>query len=158
MQAIPYILILHNIRSAQNVGSLFRSCDALGISKIFLSAITPAPLDRFGRDRGDITKTALGAEKNIPWEQYQDIFDLFETLKLQGYQIVAIEQSENSVDYKSFSASQKTAFILGNEVEGLPKEVLENVDVVVEIPMAGEKESLNVSVAGPVAMFRILNK
>lgn len=157
MQANSYILILHDIRSAQNVGSLFRSSDALGISKIYLSQITPSPVDRFGRDRSDISKTALGAEKNIPWEQYQDISELIKEMKSEGYSVVAIEQSENSVDYKDFKKVEKIAFVLGNEVEGLSKEVLNKVDFIVEIPMRGKKESLNVSVAGPVAMFRILD-
>ena len=157
MQANSYVLVLHDIRSAQNVGSLFRSSDALGVSKIYLSNITPCPVDRFGRDRSDIAKTALGAEKNIPWEQYQDIFELIKDLKSQGFSIVGIEQAEGSVDYKSFQKSEKIVFVLGNEVEGLSKEILKHMDTIIEIPMRGQIESLNVSVAGPVAMFRILD-
>lgn len=155
MQAI---LVLHDIRSAQNVGSLFRTADAAGISKIYLSLITPSPIDRFGRDRSDITKTALGAEKTIPWEQYQDIEVVIDKYKKQGYQIIAIEQSENSVDYKTIEAKEKIVCILGNEVEGLSKEVLGIVDTVAEIPMSGEKESLNVAVAGGIVLFRMLGK
>jgi tRNA G18 (ribose-2'-O)-methylase SpoU len=153
-----HVLVLHDIRSAQNVGSLFRTSDALGISKIYLSKITPCPIDRFGRNRNDIAKTALGAEKSISWEQYEDIFSVLEKYKTQGYFIVAIEQSKNSIDYKKVLAQEKMLFILGNEVEGLSSEILEKVDIVAEIPMAGDKESLNVSVAGGVALFRILNK
>ncbi len=152
------ILILNDIRSAQNVGSLFRTSDAVGISKIFLSLTTPAPIDRFGRERSDIAKTALGAQKNISWEQYDDIFALLEKLKQKGFTIIAIEQDEKSIDYKEIIATDKIAFILGNEVTGLPKEVVAKADIVAEIPMAGDKESLNVSVAGGVALFRILNK
>lgn len=155
MQAI---LVFHDIRSAQNVGSLFRTADAVGISKIYLSSITPTPIDRFGRARSDIAKTALGAEKSILWESYEDIFLLIDNLKKDGYKVIAIEQSENSIDYKQVKTEGPTAFILGNEVEGLAKEVLEKVDIVAEIPMAGDKESLNVSVAGGIALFRILNK
>ncbi|MBP6858090.1 MAG: TrmH family RNA methyltransferase [Candidatus Pacebacteria bacterium] len=155
MQAI---LVLHDIRSAQNVGSLFRTSDAVGISKIYLSSITPSPIDRFGRDRNDISKTALGAEKTVLWEQYENIKDLVEKYKSKGYQIIAIEQSENSLDYKNVKATEKTVFILGNEVEGLPNDLLSIVDVVAQIPMAGNKESLNVSVAGGIALFRILDK
>jgi 23S rRNA (guanosine2251-2'-O)-methyltransferase len=155
MQAI---LIIHDIRSAQNVGSLFRTSDSLGINKIYLSEITPSPIDRFGRARSDIAKTALGAEKNIIWEHYTDILSLIFKYKKDNYKIIAIEQSDNSVDYKNVSASEKIVFILGNEVNGLSQEVLEIVDVVAEIPMVGQKESLNVAVAGGVAMFRILNK
>ncbi|MEQ1664757.1 MAG: TrmH family RNA methyltransferase [Bdellovibrionales bacterium] len=155
MQAI---LVLHDIRSAQNVGSLFRTSDAVGVSKIYLSPITPTPIDRFGRSRSDIAKTALSAEKSIPWESYEDISMLIDNLKKDGYKVIAIEQSENSVDYKQIKIEGPTAFILGNEVEGLTKEVLEKVDIVAEIPMAGGKESLNVSVAGGIALFRILDK
>ncbi len=155
MQAI---LVLHDIRSAQNVGSLFRTSDAVGISKIYLSSVTPTPVDRFGRDRSDIAKTALGAEKSIAWEMYEDIFIVISKYKEQGYTIIAIEQSENSVDYKTVKITEKTLFILGNEVTGLSEEILKSVDIVAQIPMAGEKESLNVSVAGGIALFRILDK
>lgn len=155
MQAI---LVLHDIRSAQNVGSLFRTADAVGISKIYLSSITPSPIDRFGRARSDIAKTALGAELTIPWELYQDLETLLDSYKKQGYQTIAIEQSEHSIDYKTIIPKEKVLFILGNEVEGIPAELLSRVDIVAEIPMVGEKESLNVSVAGGIALFRILNK
>ncbi|MCC7436711.1 TrmH family RNA methyltransferase [Candidatus Nomurabacteria bacterium] len=155
MQAI---LILHDIRSAQNVGSLFRTADAVGISKIYLSYITPSPIDRFGRKRNDIAKTALGAQENVPWESYSDILSIIKKYKEQGYFVVAIEQSKGSTDYKKIKSTEKMVFILGNEVEGLPKNVLDAVDAVAEIPMAGEKESLNVSVAGGIALFRILDK
>jgi tRNA G18 (ribose-2'-O)-methylase SpoU len=153
MQAI---LVLHDIRSAQNVGALFRTADAIGITKIYLSSITPGPVDRFGRARNDITKTALGAEKTIPSEHYEDGIALIEKYKAEGYVTVAIEQSALSVDYKKVEKTKKMLFILGNEVGGISKEVLDHVDIVAEIPMRGEKESLNVSVAGGIALFRIL--
>ena len=155
MQAI---LILHDIRSAQNVGSLFRTADALGISKIYLSSITPTPIDRFGRARSDVAKTALGSQIFMSWEVYTDITSLINKYKSLDYTIIAIEQSDSSVDYKSISKKDKMLFVLGNEVGGLTKEVLDKVDIVAEIPMAGKKESLNVSVAGGVALFRILDK
>lgn len=155
MQAI---LVLHDIRSAHNVGSLFRTADAVGITELYLSNTTPSPIDRFGRVRSDIAKTALGAEKSILWEQYEDIFHLLKKKKQEGYLCVAIEQAKNAVDYKTVVPTEKVLFILGNEVTGLPKEILEAVDTIAEIPMAGEKESLNVSVAGGVALFRILGK
>lgn len=152
------ILILHDIRSAQNVGSLFRTADAAGVQKVYLSSITPMPLDRFGRPRSDIAKTALGAEKSIPWELYDDVHRLIQTLQVEGIQVIAIEQSPESVDYKTISPADKVALILGNEVTGLPQEILKQVAVVAEIPMAGTKESLNVSVAGGIALFRILGR
>lgn len=153
-----HVLILHDIRSAQNVGSLFRTSDAIGISKIYLSSITPSPVDRFGRDRNDIAKTALGAQKNIPWESYNDITSLIKKCKERGYFVVAIEQSSRSIDYKKIETKEKMVFILGNEVSGLSKDILTEVDVVAEIPMVGKKESLNVSVAGGIILFRILDK
>lgn len=151
------ILILHDIRSAQNVGALFRTADAVRIDRIYLSSICPLPIDRFGRLRSDIAKTALGAEKNIAWEAYTDITVLLQTLQNQGVHVIAIEQSPKSVDYKNVVVKTPVAFILGNEVEGVPREVLAQCDVVAEIPMEGSKESLNVSVAAGVALFRMLN-
>lgn len=152
------ILILHDIRSAHNVGSLFRTADAVGIAHIYMSSTTPTPVDRFGRYRLDIAKTALGAEKTIPWDQYADIEVLLQELKEKNYQIVAIEQAPHAVDYKTLQCNDLVVFIVGNEVEGLSEDVLKHVDTVAEIPMRGNKESLNVSVAAGVALFRILNR
>jgi 23S rRNA (guanosine2251-2'-O)-methyltransferase len=150
------ILILNDIRSTHNVGAIFRTADACGISKIYLIGTTPSPIDRFGRERKDVAKTALGAEKTIPWEYVLNIEPLLLKLKEEKFSIVAIEQSENSVDYKKVQLKDKSAIIVGNEVTGIPKEILEKCDIVTEIPMMGEKESLNVSVATGVVLFRIL--
>ncbi len=152
------ILILHNIRSAQNVGSLFRTGDAAGISHVYLVGITPLPVDQFGRERKEIAKTALGAEQSIPWTHVKTISPLLKKLKKENYIIVAIEQSNDSVDYKKVKAKGDIAFVLGNEVEGISESVLKLCDVVAEIPMKGKKESLNVSVAGGIAMFRVLGR
>lgn len=151
------VLILHDIRSAQNVGSLFRTADAAGISKIYLSVICPLPIDRFGRPVGAISKTALGAEHTVPWELYDDISILISRLHQDSIRIIAIEQSSSAIDYKDVYAPENVAFILGNEVGGIPQEVLNLVDTIASIPMHGTKESLNVSVAGGIALFRILN-
>ncbi|MFZ4500148.1 MAG: TrmH family RNA methyltransferase [Minisyncoccia bacterium] len=153
-----HVLILNDIRSAQNVGSLFRTADAVGIKEIYLVGITPTPLDKFGRPVGAIAKTALGAESTIVWKHVATIAPLLTRLKKEGYTTVAIEQSDTSIDYKKVVITGPTAFILGNEVEGISKAVLGKMDVVAEIPMNGEKESLNVSVAGGVALFRMLNR
>lgn len=150
-------LILHNVRSAHNVGSLFRSSDALGIGEIYLTGYTPAPVDRFGRKVKEIAKTALGAEKTIPWHSVKSLDSVLRKLKRNKIQIIAIEQSKNSIDYKKLKISGDTAFILGNEVDGLSEKTLDKVDKIVEIPMRGEKESLNVAIAGSVVLFRILN-
>lgn len=151
------ILILPDIRSAENVGAIFRTADAVGMDKIYLVGITPAPVDRFGRDRNDIAKSALGAEKTILWEQRENLGELILELKNDGYKIIALEQDEKSVDYKEVKIAEKNAFLLGTETTGLTKEILDMCDTIAEIPMKGEKESLNVSVAFGVAIFRILN-
>ncbi len=151
-----HILILHDIRSAQNVGAIFRTADACGISKIILSGYSPAPIDRFGRTRSDITKASLGAENTIPWEFSKNIFQTVQSLKEKNFKVISIEQSENSIDYKEVGLGDNNVFIVGNEVGGVEKELLDLSDVVAEIPMKGEKESLNVSVAAGVALFRML--
>lgn len=150
------VLILHNIRSTHNVGSLFRSADCAGIKKLYLVGYTPDPIDRFGRVQKDIAKIALGGEKSVSWEHVSEIEPLIKTLKQKNYKVIAIEQDQKAVDYKKVKCPSKVAFILGNEVSGIPKEILKLCDLVAEIPMKGEKESLNVSVAGAVAIFRIL--
>jgi tRNA G18 (ribose-2'-O)-methylase SpoU len=150
-------IILHNIRSAQNVGSIFRTADACGVSKIFLGGYSPLPIDRFGRERKDISKSSLGAEKTVAWEKYEDAGELIEKLKKEGVEIVSVEQDKKSVDYKNFKPIKNTAFVFGNEVGGVEKELLEISDKIIEIPMLGEKESLNVSVSAGIVLFRVLN-
>lgn len=151
------ILILNNIRSVENVGAMFRTADAGGVDKIYLVGYTPAPIDRFGRKRNDLAKSALGAEEFVPYESVKTILPLIKKLKKDGFQIIAIEQDEKSVDYKKVKVQIKNAFIVGTEVTGIPKEVLKQCDVIAEIPMLGKKESLNVSVSLGIALFRILN-
>jgi tRNA G18 (ribose-2'-O)-methylase SpoU len=152
------ILALHNIRSTHNVGAIFRTADAVGIDEIFLIGITPDPVDRFGRKRSDIAKAALGAEETILWQHFSDekFLEKVSVLKNEGFQIISVEQGANSVDYKNIKTSEKVLIITGSEVDGLPKEVTGLSDFIAEIPMRGKKESLNVSVATGVALFRIL--
>lgn len=151
-----HILILPDIRSAINIGAIFRTADAVGISKIYLTGFTPRPTDKFNRVQKDIAKSALGAEQTIPWEYKKNVIPLLNTLKKNGYEIVAIEQDKKSVDYRKIKATNKTAVVMGPEVTGLPKKILDKCDIIAEIPMSGKKESLNVSVACGVALFRIL--
>lgn len=151
-------IILHNIRSAYNVGSIFRTADAIGASKIYLTGYTPAPLDRFGRARKDLAKVSLGAEKHVSWEQKKDISALILKLRKEKIKIIALEQSPNSVDYKKLKVVKPTAIIVGNEVGGVPERVLELCDAIAEIPMQGSKESLNVSVAVGIFLFRLFDK
>lgn len=152
------ILILENIRSTHNVGAMFRTADAIGITKIFLCGYTPAPIDRFGRVRPDIAKSALGAEYKIPWESVESATDVITQLKAQQVTTIALEQRANSVDYKTILPIGDTAVVVGNEVDGVSQEVLELVNVVAEIPMVGSKESLNVSVATGVLLFRLFDR
>ena len=151
-------LILPDIRSTYNVGAIFRTADAIGVSKIYLVGITPAPVDKFGRPRNDIAKSALGAEKTIPWVSVLNILPLITKLKKEGFQIIAVEQSDTSIDYKKIKPGKKVAVILGNEVKGVSEKVLKKWDAVVEIPMRGEKESLNVSVSCGIALFGMFDK
>ncbi len=150
------ILILHNIRSVENVGAMFRTTDAAGINKIYLTGYTPTPLDRFGRKRKDLAKSALGAEEFVPWEYTKTIAPLLAKLKKQGFYLVAIEQDDKSIDYKKVRLKNKNAFLVGTEVTGIPKNILERCDVIAEIPMRGKKESLNVSVALGIVLFGVL--
>lgn len=153
------ILVLDNIRSTHNVGAIFRTADAVGVSEIFLLGITPDPIDRFGRKRADIAKAALGAEDTIAWQHFSnaEFLEKVSDLKHEGFQFVAIEQSANSVDYKKVEIGEKAVIVMGAEVEGVNKDFLNVCDFVAEIPMAGDKESLNVSVATGVALYRLLD-
>jgi len=152
------ILILEDIRSSHNVGAMFRTADAVGISKIYLTGYTPAPIDRFGRERADLAKSALGAQNSVPWEQVSTVIPLLTQLQKEGYTIVALEQDVRSVDYKTIVPHGNIAVVVGNEIEGVSAEVVSLADVVAEIPMRGEKESLNVSVAAGVVLFRLFDK
>lgn len=155
-QTAEAVLILPDIRSAHNIGSIFRTADAVGISKIYLGGYSPRPLDQFMRPQPEIAKTALGAEKTIPWKYYKNPKAIFTRIKKEGFHIVAIEQAEASVDYRKVKLHPKTAIVLGTEVTGISKPLLKLCDTIAEIPMRGEKESLNVSVAAGVALFGIL--
>lgn len=151
-------LILHNLRSAQNVGALFRVADAVGVSKIYLTGYTPAPLDRFGRPNKEVAKTALGAENYIEWEVSKSISRLINNLKASSYKLFALEQSKKSVDFRKVKIKGPTAVIAGNEIRGVSKSILDRCDLTAEIPMRGRKESLNVAVAASIVLFRWLDR
>lgn len=150
------VVILDNIRSVYNVGSIFRTSDALGVDKIYLCGVTPAPTDRFGRARQDLAKVALGAEKDIAWEHISDIKEIIKKLKKEKFQIIAVEQDKKSVDFKKVKAKNKVVIVMGTEVTGIDKKTLALCDVIAEIPMVGNKESLNVSVSFGIAGYQIL--
>jgi 23S rRNA (guanosine2251-2'-O)-methyltransferase len=151
------VLILDNLRSVENTASIFRTAECLGVSKVVLAGTTPAPVDRFGRKRKDFAKVSLGSEDMLEWEYVTDVKDTIEDLKSQNFQIISLEQDAKSQDITDFSSSKQFALVVGNEVEGVSKEILEISDAIVEIPMQGEKESLNVSVATGIALYELLN-
>jgi 23S rRNA (guanosine2251-2'-O)-methyltransferase len=151
-------VLLHNIRSTHNVGSIFRTADAAGVDKIYLTGYTPTPVDRFGRVQKDIAKTALGAEQYLPWDYSRSPSALIKKLHREGWIIVAAEQDKRSKDYRSFNSKGKTVFVFGNEVLGLSKSLRDECDKIVEIPMHGKKESLNVSVTAGIVLFSCISK
>ncbi len=151
-------LILDNIRSVHNVGSIFRTAETIGVSKIYCIGTTPTPLDRFNRKRKDLAKVSLGTEDLVAWEHSNQLVALVKRLKKEGFQIIAVEQAANSIDYRKVKMKHKTAIIFGNEVEGVNKQLLKTCDIIAEIPLKGEKESLNVSVSAGVFLYRLFDK
>ncbi|HEY4526867.1 MAG TPA: RNA methyltransferase [Candidatus Paceibacterota bacterium] len=150
-------VLLHNIRSAHNVGSIFRTCDAAGVSRVYLTGYTPTPTDRFGRAQKDIAKTALGAERAVSWEYHKNPLAVIAKLHDEGRRIVAVEQNPHSIDYRKFQSKKPAVFIFGNEVRGISKSILNACDSIIEIPMHGKKESLNVSVAAGIVLFQAVD-
>ncbi|MCD0454348.1 RNA methyltransferase [Chryseobacterium sp. LC2016-27] len=149
VKKIPLVVVLDNIRSMHNVGATFRTADAFLVQKIILCGITPQPPHR------EIHKAALGATESVDWSYENDINATINDLKSQGFEIVGIEQTTNSImitDLK-IDNTKKYAVILGNEVEGISDEALQNIDSFIEIPQLGTKHSLNVSVCGGIVMW-----
>lgn len=146
-------VILHNIRSAHNVGAIFRTADGAGVAKVYLTGYTPAPIDRFGREAAKIAKTSLGATNSVPWEQVPRIESAVAAVRAKGAQVVAVEQSPRAIPLATFTRSGDVAYIFGNEVTGIEQDVLALADVVVEIPLLGQKESLNVAVTAGIVLF-----
>lgn len=144
-------VVCDNIRSSENIGSIFRTSDALAVDKIFLCGISPTP------ENEKVAKTALGAEKTVAWEFHKQTWRLLEQLKKQGVFIVAVEQTSNSIALEKSKPKFPLALIIGNEVKGISPSVLKRADAIIEIPMHGTKESLNVSVAFGIAGYE-LNK
>ena len=151
------IPVLLDLRSVYNVGSVFRTADALGIKEIYLVGTTPTPKDRFGFWRKDMAKVALGAEKNISWRYFANHKEAIDDLRRRDFMVVALEQSDKSRHYAELSQMDKIALALGNEPDGIDKDTLVLADTVVEIPMYGKKESLNVAVAFAVAGYKFFN-
>ncbi len=151
-------VLLHDIRSSHNVGSILRTADAIGVSQVYFSGYTPLPVDRFKRPNKEIAKTALGAEKSILWEHSSNFNEIVYAVKKEGFLVIGLEQDSRSIDYRTFTPPNNALVIVGSEVDGIINELRELCDVIVEIPMRGSKESLNVSVAFGVAMFRLFDR
>lgn len=143
------VLVVQNIRSLHNVGSIFRSADAFGVAKIFLCGYTGVP------PRKEIAKVALGAETWIPWEHAKLTHRVVERLHREGYTVVALECTKESVSLSQLPTAKKIALIVGNEVQGVSKPILKRADVVAHIPMLGKKESLNVGVAAGCSLYAV---
>ena len=161
MPAKQLVLIAHNLRSSHNVGSLLRTAEGLGVTKVILSGYTPYPLTN--RDTrlphlarkidGQIVKTALGAEKLIDWEHQEAIGPVISSLRAEGYKVYGLEQTAGATQLPEFNAPARLALIVGREVEGLELEILDLCDGALEIPMLGKKESFNVVQAAAMALY-----
>jgi 23S rRNA (guanosine2251-2'-O)-methyltransferase len=149
-------LILHDIRSTYNVGAILRTAECAGVRTVYLTGYTPDPIDRFGRKRKDVAKSAVGAEDMVAWQHVDDTVSCIASLQAEGVQVVALEQHPRSVGYASFKHSGPLALVLGEEVQGIPEEIVALCDAVIEIPVYGNKESLNVSVATGIALYRLI--
>ena len=148
---------LHNIRSVHNVGSIFRTAGAAGINNIYLSGYTPLPVDRFGRARTDMAKVAIGAEKTVSWSHLENPQEF--SLENKDIYFIGIEQDSRSVDifdYKTPTDKNEIVIVMGEEVSGMESWQINVCNDIVEIPMNGDKESLNVSVAFGVAVYQLL--
>ncbi len=148
---MPLVVVLDNVRSLYNVGSVFRTCDAFRIEKLCLCGITACPPNI------EIHKTALGAEDSVEWIHYEQTLDCVECLKKEGYTIISIEQCEGSTMLHEFEvdASKKYAVVMGNEVKGVQQEVIDNSDGCLEIPQFGTKHSMNVSVTTGMIIWEV---
>lgn len=155
MSKKQFFVIAHNIRSLYNVGSIFRTADAFGVSKIYLTGYTGTPANQIHRAK--IAKSALGAENFVPWEHYRSAIKLIKSLRSQKVNIIALENNTKSVPLMKFKPIFPLALVLGEETRGVAKLILRLCDHVLEIPMLGKKESLNVSVAFGIAAYCLAN-
>lgn len=151
---VPFVVVLDNVRSSNNVGSIFRTSDALLVKKIFLCGITAHPPNK------DIHKTALGAENSVDWQYFKTTEEAIELLKKEGYSIIGIEQVEDSIPLTDFKPKkdEKLALIFGNEVKGVRQSIVDICDKNIEIPQYGTKHSFNISVSAGIVLWDILNK
>ena len=157
------VLVAHNLRSAHNVGSLLRTAEGLGIAKVWLTGYTPYPESKndsrlphlAAKIDNQIAKTALGAEKLVDWQHSADIDNVTNALKDNGFMVAALEQAAGSIKLPDYKSPEKLALVVGREVEGLETEVLAACDLILEIPMFGQKESFNVAAAAAMALYAL---
>ena len=161
-QKNKFYLILHNIRSAHNVGAILRTADGAGVDHVYFTGYTPTPPDGTeiyaSKPQRKIIKVALGAHELVEWSRYEKIDDIITKLKKDNVEIVALEQGDNSIDFKVFTPENSVALVLGNEPVGIDEHTLSLCDIMIDIPMRGQKKSLNVSVAAGVAMYELIDK
>lgn len=152
LEKAPVVVVLDNVRSMHNVGAVLRSSDAFKVKKVYLCGITPTPPHR------EIRKTAIGAEDSVPWEAHPNGALLAEQLRLEGYQIIAIEQTNQSQALAAFpiDPTQQYALVLGHEVDGVSDEIIQSCDAALEIPQYGTKHSLNISVAAGIVLYKFV--
>ena len=153
-QKTPIVVVLDNVRSAHNVGAIFRTSDAFLLEKVCLCGITPTPPHK------EIRKTALGASESLDWNHFENTHDCIDSLKKEGYHIISIEQAEGAVMLNDFQPETeiKYAVVFGNEVKGVNQAVVNNSDAVIEIPQFGTKHSLNISVSAGVVIWDLFQK
>ena len=153
-EKIPVIIVLDNVRSALNVGSVFRTADAFRVSKIYLCGITPVPPNR------DILKSALGATETVQWEYVDSTLKLINHLKNENYSLIAIEQTKTSIQLQDFNLpkEKKIALVFGHEVDGVNQEVIDLCDTSIEIPQQGTKHSLNIAVCAGIVVWEMFKK
>ena len=152
-EKLPIVVVLDNVRSLNNIGSVFRTSDAFRLSKIYLCGITATPPHR------EIHKTALGAEESVDWAYFEETTDAVKELKNEGYTILSVEQAENSISLETFTITpgQKYAFVFGNEVKGVQQEVIDLSDNCIEIPQFGTKHSFNISVTAGIVLWQVIH-
>lgn len=149
---LPFCIVLNDIRSLYNVGSIFRTADGVGVEKLWICGITGHPPD------SQISKTALGAEKEVFWEYRHDVSSVLRELKVKGYEIVFLEQLAESIPYQQYEPKTPVCLVVGNEISGVSEELISFCDKTIEIEMSGLKNSLNVTVALGIVTYHIRNR
>lgn len=152
----PLTVVLDNVRSLNNIGSVFRTCDAFAIEKLWLCGISSTP----DQNRAEIHKTALGAELTVAWQHADDTLSVLDTLRREGYTLLCLEQVKGSIELQDFTPrpGARYALVLGHEVNGVSQQAVDRCDICLEIPQRGTKHSLNVAISGGIAIWHIFSR